>query len=172
VSGSPGGHSRWLCFYESDPKSIDARLLSVIVGSCLSRVKKSKPVFASPIRKTQAPDTKLRFSFEFFDQTDDEMCPANFKAGYTRTLMGRLKDISSWTVSRFCGSQDHSLRNHQHDWTTTSRPNGFEHLNEHFRIMPGWQFCLSANEHGRVHGIIISDTFYVIWLDQDHRLYP
>jgi hypothetical protein len=34
------------------------------------------------------------------------------------------------------------------------------------------QFCLSANEHGRVHGIIIDDTFYVIWLDHDHRLYP
>jgi hypothetical protein len=36
----------------------------------------------------------------------------------------------------------------------------------------GWQFCLTANEHGRVHGIIIDDTFYVIWLDHDHQLYP
>src|ERR1700682_3174041 len=100
--------SRWVGFYQSDPKSINARLLSVIDGSCLSRFKKSKPILVSPIRKTQVPDTKLRFSFEFFDQTDGEMCPANFKAGYTQTLMARLKDISSWTVNRFCGAQDHS----------------------------------------------------------------
>jgi hypothetical protein len=100
-----------------------------------------------------------------------EVCPATFKDGYTQTLMQRLRDVSSWTVSTFCGRQDKSLRNHQHDWTKTSRPEGFAHLNDHYKAIPGWQFCLSANEHGRVHGIIIDDTFFVIWLDQDHKLY-
>ncbi|HEU4455801.1 MAG TPA: hypothetical protein VFR81_22240 [Longimicrobium sp.] len=35
-----------------------------------------------------------------------------------------------------------------------------------------WQFALSANEHGRVHGFLVEDTFYVRWLDPDHNLYP
>lgn len=68
--------------------------------------------------------------------------------------------------------QDKSVRNHTHDWSKTARPNGFSSLNEHFRDYPGWQFCISANEHGRVHGVIIDDTFYIIWLDHNHNLYP
>jgi hypothetical protein len=86
--------------------------------------------------------------------------------------MQRLRDLSSWTVQTFTTRQDKAVRNHQHHWPGTSRPDGFRNLNEHFRALPGWQFCVSANEYGRVHGILIDDTFYIIWLDQDHRLYP
>lgn len=35
----------------------------------------------------------------------------------------------------------------------------------------GWQFALSANEHGRVHGFLVEDTFFVRWLDPEHNLY-
>ena len=28
-----------------------------------------------------------------------------------------------------------------------------------------------ANQHGRVHGILIDEVFYVVWLDPEHRLY-
>ena len=100
------------------------------------------------------------------------MCPPTFPAGYTQKLMQRMRDLSSWTVSRFVNVPDKALRNHRHDWSRTARPNGFEHLNEQFRAYPGWQFCLTANEHGRVHGILIDDTFHVIWLDAAHNLYP
>jgi hypothetical protein len=138
----------------------------------LSKFKKSKGDKATAIRKTSLPDTKLRFSFELFDGSDSELCPQSFRDGYTQTLMQRLRDVSSWTVVDFCGQQNKSLRNHQHDWSKTSRPDGFTNLNEEHRLKPGWQFCLSANEHGRVHGIIIGDIFHIIWLDHDHRLYP
>lgn len=123
------------------------------------------------MKKTSLPDSKLRFSFEFFDHSDAEVCPSSFRDGYTQTLMQRLRDVSTWTVRRFCQRCDQALRNHQHDWAKTTRPDGFRSLNEHYRAIPGWQFCLSANEHGRVHGIIIDDTFYVVWLDHDHALY-
>jgi hypothetical protein len=124
------------------------------------------------IKKTSTSNPILKFSFKFFDQSDDEMCPAVFKNGYTQTLMGRLQGLSSWTVADFTGRENSSIRNHRHDWSKTSRPRGFSHLNDHYSAYEGWQFCLSANEYGRVHGIIIDDTFYVIWLDQDHRMYP
>jgi hypothetical protein len=123
------------------------------------------------MRKTEA-DPELRFSFKFFDPSDGEMCPAAFNEGYTQTLMQRLRDLSSWKVKQFTGAMDQSIRNHQHDWAKTSRPKGFANLNTYFRAYPGWQFCLTANAHGRVHGILIDDTFHVIWLDQGHNLYP
>ena len=135
-------------------------------------IKKSAPAATGAIRKSPDVDPELRFSFKFFDHTDGEMCPAAFGDGYTQTLMQRMRDLSSWKVKRFTEVFDRAIRNHQHDWTTTARPDGFQHLNDHFKAYPGWQFCLTANAHGRVHGIIIDDTFHVIWLDQDHSLYP
>jgi hypothetical protein len=35
----------------------------------------------------------------------------------------------------------------------------------------GWQFSLSANEHGRVHGFLVENVFFIRWLDPDHNLY-
>jgi hypothetical protein len=134
--------------------------------------KSSTEVIGGAIKKRPVPDPQLRFSFKFFDETDAEMCPAVFANGYTQTLMQRLRALSSWTVKQFTTRQDHTIRNHQHDWTETARPNGFAHLNDFYKAYPGWQFSLTANEHGRVHGIIIDDTFYVIWLDKNHALYP
>ncbi len=135
-------------------------------------IKKGPIQPAGAIHKKPPPNLPLKFSFKFFDHTDAEMCPAAFKDGYTQTLMRRLQALSGWTVAEFTGREEKSIRNHRHDWARTSRPDGFSHLNEHYRAYEGWQFCLTANEYGRVHGIIIDDTFYVIWLDQDHRMYP
>lgn len=124
------------------------------------------------IKKSGATDAPLKFSFSLFDTTDEDVCPKKFPDGYTRTLMERLKALSTWTVKQFTTTSNKSVRNHSITWAETARPDGFKHLNEQFRSYTGWQFSLTANEHGRVHGIIIDDTFYVIWLDCGHRLYP
>jgi hypothetical protein len=138
----------------------------------MARIKKAeKPVFSGRVKKATLPDDLLRFSFKYFDGTDEELCPSAFPTGYTRTLMERLRDLSSWTVSRFQGKYDKALRNHTHDWPRTTRPDGFANLNEQLQAYPAWQFQLSSNQHGRVHGFIIDNTFYVIWLDVDHKLY-
>ncbi|MCK5211832.1 hypothetical protein KAJ89_03965 [Candidatus Parcubacteria bacterium] len=34
-----------------------------------------------------------------------------------------------------------------------------------------WQFHLSTNEHGRVHGYFIGNIFSIVWLDPKHNLY-
>lgn len=134
-------------------------------------MKKGSIAVATNIKKT-APDPELRFSFKFFDHTDPHVCPPEFDPGYTQTLMQRLKALSGWKVKEFTGKPDSAVRNHQHDWSKTARPRGFAALNATYKAYPGWQFCLTANAHGRVHGIIIDDTFYVIWLDQNHQVYP
>jgi hypothetical protein len=130
------------------------------------------PVSPKGLIRKEAVDAEIRFSFKFFDKSDPELCPAVFHEHYTHALLQRLRDLSSWTVKEFTGPCHKSVRNHPHDWSRTSRPRGFQHLNEYFRAHQGWQFQLSANEHGRVHGILVDSTFYVIWLDQDHKLYP
>jgi hypothetical protein len=135
-------------------------------------VSKRPPEPTGRIVKTPAPDLEMRFSFKFFDGSDPELNPPRFEPTYTRALMERLRDLSSWTIRQFTGAPQKAIRNHAHDWGRTARPRGFTALNEQLRALQGWQFCLSANEHGRVHGIVIDHTFYVIWLDRDHKLYP
>jgi len=124
------------------------------------------------IKRSKEDDANLRFSFILFDGTDVEICPEVFDGRYTRTLMERLKNLSGWRVSAFVGACSKTVRNHRIDWGSTSRPDGFPNLNEQYKAYPAYQFSLSANEHGRVHGLIIDDTFYVIWLDCKHKLYP
>ncbi|WP_299503281.1 hypothetical protein [uncultured Roseobacter sp.] len=115
---------------------------------------------------------RLTFSFNFFDGSDHEVCPTLFSDGYTRALMERLRDLSSWTMTEFRGSRSKSIRSHGVEWSRTSRPDGFTHLNEQFEAYEPWQFSITSNAHGRVFGLIIGNCFHVIWLDCNHAVYP
>lgn len=135
-------------------------------------MKKTQLASQSAMQKTKIQDVKICFSFEHFDPSDTELCPPTFQEHYTQTLMERLKALSGWTLKEFMNSHSRSLRAHLHDWQKTARPYGFSLLNEQLRSIPAWQFQLSKDEHGRVHGFFIGNTFYIVWLDRDHKLYP
>ena len=45
-------------------------------------------------------------------------------------------------------------------------------LNEQLRGEDAWEFEITRNEHGRVHGLLLDETFYIVWIDPDHNLYP
>ncbi|MEW6352668.1 MAG: hypothetical protein AB1646_26790 [Thermodesulfobacteriota bacterium] len=123
-------------------------------------------------RKTDLKDRYLAFSFKHLDlQARGDFSLAHSKDGYAATLLERLRDMSSMTVDEFHKNR-RSLRAHAIDWGRTSQPDGFLHLNEQLRNEPPWQFQLTSNEHGRVHGFFVGNIFYVVWLDPDHRLYP
>jgi hypothetical protein len=126
---------------------------------------------ASGIKKQPPPNPNLRFSFRIFDATDVELCPATFADGYVQALMERLKGLSTWTVNEFVSGGSKALRNHPIEWEQTARPDGFS-LPEQYEAYTPFQFSVSANERGRVHGLLIDDTFHIVWLDQDHNLYP
>jgi hypothetical protein len=136
----------------------------------MSKIKKTSPIPSSKIKRSEAPNPRLRFSFILFDASDAEVCPPHFNNGYVQKLMERLKNLSSWTINDFLNTKSKSLRNHVISWEDTSRKNGFN-LSEQYSAYSAFQFSLSANEWGRVHGLLIDDTFYIIWLDQNHKVY-
>ncbi|MCP6040932.1 hypothetical protein NL354_18735 [Klebsiella pneumoniae] len=72
----------------------------------------------------------------------------------------------------FQGATSAALKSHCIEWKTTSEPDGFTHLNEQFQSYTPYQFAISRNEHGRIHGFFIGNVFYVVWLDPNHQLYP
>ena len=120
----------------------------------------------------ELPDNLLKFSFRHWYLTD-KFCipPIREKEHYLETMLRRLKDMSNLTVNEFRTSKDKSIRAHLHDWVETTEPNGYANLNSQLQQCEPWQFCLSANEYGRIHGILIDDVFYVVWLDHNHALY-
>jgi hypothetical protein len=125
-------------------------------------------------KERELPYDLVRFSFRLFTVSSKFCLPTedDQKPEYLSRLLERLRDVSNYTVSRFRSEKHHGLRAHLHDWASTSEPNGYQHLTEQLKQCEPWQFCLTANEHGRVHGILIDEVFYVVWLDHSHALYP
>jgi hypothetical protein len=137
------------------------------------RIHRPEPERASAIRAERRPAPALRFSFKYL-QTDHASFTVLDRDGeYFRVLLARLRELSSMQVTEFRSHHSKTLRIHRIsfcDGRVSVRgfaiPGGADFDEE------AWQFSLSANEHGRVHGFLIDDTFYVRWLDPDHRMYP
>ena len=132
-----------------------------------------------PSAKTPIPDLKaahhslVRFSFKYLELSHDkfDLPDTNEKQGYLETLFDRLKHISTMKFAEF-RQFGKALRSHRIDWAATSEPDGYAHLSEQMRQCEAWQFSLARENLGRIHGLLLDDTFYAVWIDHDHRLYP
>jgi hypothetical protein len=80
-------------------------------------------------------------------------------------------NISSLKASELFSNRSSSLRAHPIDWSKTTEKYGFTHLNSQLKQIPAYQFQISSNEHGRIHGFILGNVFFVIWFDPEHKLY-
>jgi hypothetical protein len=124
------------------------------------------------IPRAQTPaEQRMTFSFRRFTSTQKfthQKCKDS--TAYLNQLLERMKAVSGMETGPFRASGGSALRSHQIKFEETSERNGFG-----FAIPEGcspWQFSLSSNEYGRVHGYIIRNVFYVVWLDPEHALYP
>lgn len=121
--------------------------------------------------RTSEPE-RLRFSFRYLDTTHPSFSIARCDRAYFRLLLARLREMSSLSVDEFRTSRPGTLRIHPINFgndRVSVRSFGIPEIDVDEK---GWQFALSANEHGRVHGFLTEDTFYVRWLDPEHNLYP
>lgn len=119
-----------------------------------------------------ADNETLRFSFKHLDTTHEKFLIQGRDCLYFTKVFERLKNLSSFKVSEIFSNRSSSLRAHPIDWETSSEKDGFARLNEQLKQIPAYQFQISANEHGRVHGFILDNIFFVIWFDPVHNLYP
>jgi len=122
----------------------------------------------------EIPEDTVCFSFKHVDLTSNEkfgIAQCGDPAGYIEKLVHRLRDINGMTPNQFRFSGSDALRCHPIEWKKTSEKNGFRHLNKQLQDNSPWQFSVSANEYGRVHGFFVNSTFFIVWLDPKHRLY-
>ncbi len=115
-------------------------------------------------------DPLISFSFKYYQVGTDKFDPVQAKQGYTTILINRLRELSRMKIQEFYSSRSRSLPSHPIDWNDTSEKS-FGIPEEEKIVSVPYQFELSVNEHGRVHGFIIGSVFYIRWLDPKHNLY-
>ena len=126
---------------------------------------------AKKIQKTRLkPLQSISFSFKYFQDSHSKFSCNGREVAYWLTLLERLKAISALTAQELLVNRSSSLRCHPIKWEDTSE-NGFGLPNEEQLVDTPYQFSVSSNEHGRVHGFFIDEVFYIIWLDPNHQLY-
>jgi hypothetical protein len=127
---------------------------------------------ASRVKDVQIDENpSLLLSFKLLDLFGNrKFSPVHCKEGYLQKLLERLRDLGMTSLKSFRAGGD-ALRSHQILFERTSEPDGFVSLNSQLRDSEAWQCQISVNQHGRLHGILIDEVFYVIWIDPCHLLY-
>lgn len=110
------------------------------------------------------------FSFRYLDLNHKKFNYNDTNVVYFHKLIERLRDVSQIRVKEI-GAKGKTLRCHPIDWNDTTEtcfgiPNEEEIVND-----GGFQFAISSNAHGRIHGFFIGNIFCVVWLDPYHKLY-
>jgi hypothetical protein len=118
------------------------------------------------------PEDTLRFSFKYLDADHRDFQFEAQETAYFLKLLARLQALSSLRLTDLWQSrQHHALRWHPIEWSRTTQKQGFPRTVPEEAQANAWQFSITANEHGRVHGFLVESTFFVVWLDPLHRLY-
>jgi hypothetical protein len=96
-------------------------------------------------------------------------------------LFREILRYQNFTVEQF---KDAYPREHRHpiEFLNSNEPTGFPAVKPSLDDLwtgDPWQFGLQENENDayyskkwRVHGFISDDTYYIVWLDPDHKLNP
>jgi len=124
-----------------------------------------------------AANMPLRFSFKYLDLNHQKFSHAKCSKEYMVALFQLLCRFSQWTVENFL-DQNNNQHRHMIDFAQTSEPDGFQHIleidPEQLGYDEGWQSGIIPEDPGnrwRAHGILVDDTFFLVWLDQEHLLY-
>jgi len=145
----------------------------------MPKKKKNRPpkpvVPEGRLAKQEPPKGNLLFSFRYVDVSNEKFRLSRCKDGYLDKLVERLQEISRHLTTQLQSDQGlrRVLRSHSFEFSRSTEPAGFIHVRPP-DMWAGreWQFSISVNEHGRIHGFIDGDVFYVVWFDPDHLLDP
>lgn len=129
----------------------------------------SGPIVPTDISHTL--NENIRFSFKFLETVHPKFRYSERDAQYFNAVLERLKAIGSIKVKEF-RQYNKTLRNHPIKWGDNNLTEKGFGLTGHSQLDDNaFQFSISANENGRVIGSLIGTTFFVVWLDPDHKTY-
>jgi hypothetical protein len=117
-------------------------------------------------------DRELVFSFKFYDEDNDKKyCLSSFEKKQVRTALERLRELNRTSVKDL-----HAKRTfynfHEVYWDQTTIKSGFR--NSNLKELDPFQFSLAGvnGQKTRVFGAISGFTFYIVWFDLNHLIWP
>lgn len=118
-------------------------------------------------------DNTVKFSFKYLSFQNDKFQIADRNTNYFVCLINRLQGLSRMEVDYLTSNtNDKSLRSHPIDWKDSRVTEScFGIPKEDEVVDQPWQFELTSNEHGRIHGFFIDNIFNIVWFDPNHCLY-
>ena len=130
-----------------------------------------------PEPRLPSQDQPLRFSFKHLHLEHEKFNVRDCDQEFILAFIRAIREFSTWTIESFT-YQKNNFHRHSFDFANSSEPDGFlsaPHIDaEQLGSHEAWQYavpCERSDVRGRVHGILIDDTFYVVWLDPLHKLF-
>ena len=116
--------------------------------------------------------THVMFSFNFLDVDHEAFNCGGTDPGWFLHLLENLREICKLNRNEFVVQQRNHYDVHHHNWAKTEYCYNLPgDLLEQLEEDQCLQFRLSSSG-GRVHGFMIRNTFYVVWLDPQHNMNP
>jgi len=79
-------------------------------------------------------------------------------------------DVSQLKRLELLQNGSKTLRCHKIKWNEVTE-DSFGMTNEDQLVSNPYQFQITANAYGRIHGFFINEVFFIRWLDPHHNLY-
>lgn len=112
----------------------------------------------------------INFSFKYLDNNNQSFKFDSNDSSYFCEILNRITELSRLSPLELLANRSGTLKAHPIDWKDTSQT-GFGFPKEEEIVSTPYQFSITKNEHGRIHGFFIDITFYIVWLDKNHQLY-
>jgi len=112
---------------------------------------------------------KIIFSFRFLDFSNPAFNLGGICEKWYPELFNMLSDVSKLNRNELIITHDKVYRCHRHDWDSLDYTFNFD--DEFLKQIDCRQIRI-AKSKGGIHGILIGNTFYIVWIDPHHNLYP
>ncbi|WP_312373021.1 hypothetical protein [Lachnoclostridium sp.] len=116
--------------------------------------------------KEKNRSTHIMFSFESIDLSHEYFNLDGTCINWTLTMMESLRDISNKDRNEIVSRSVGKIRFHNHESNKAQfKPPYNLDDSEFYQIRFG-------KSKGGIHGVLVENIFYVIWLDPQHNMYP
>jgi len=125
------------------------------------------------IEPTPSPVDKVSFSFGYLTtRPNNKFRYKERSSTYFCKVIDRLRHICGWTPLQLKTNNSKALRCHRIKWKDQNvTEDCFGIQNEEDLVgEEAYQFCVSGNKYGRIHGFFRDTIFHIVWLDPDHKL--
>lgn len=115
---------------------------------------------------------KIKFSFEYYDTSDQPYCISEWQQKeQIKEALKRLKEINNKSFDEL--RRDRRVYHfEQVNWDKTTKKSGFP--DSRANTLSAFHFSLLGvnGQKTRVFGAYYRDTFYIVWFDLNHEIWP